>query len=141
MPPSGRSISNCSIDCYPSPATSNPAGDSQPQTHSPEPLLMDLFKMLGQFKDMQARMQTMQEEMAQRTFSALAGGGMVTADVDGKMQLKRIQIDPSILSDKEMVEDLIVVAVAEAQKKAAEAMQMELQKVTGGMNLPFQLPF
>jgi DNA-binding YbaB/EbfC family protein len=102
---------------------------------------MDLFKMLGQFKDMQARMQTMQEEMAQRTFSALAGGGMVTADVDGKMQLKRIQIDPAILNDKEMVEDLIVVAVAEAQKKAAEAMQMELQKVTGGLNLPFQLPF
>lgn len=97
--------------------------------------------MLGQFKDMQARMQTMQEEMAQRTFSALAGGGMVTADVDGKMQLKRIQIDPAILNDKEMVEDLIVVAVAEAQKKAAEAMQMELQKVTGGLNLPFQLPF
>ena len=97
--------------------------------------------MLGQFKDMQARMQTMQEEMAQRTFSALAGGGMVSADVDGKMQLKRIQIDPSILNDKEMVEDLIVVAVAEAQKKAAEAMQMELQKVTGGKNLPFQLPF
>lgn len=97
--------------------------------------------MLGQFKDMQARMQTMQEEMAQRTFSALAGGGMVTADVDGKMQLKRIQIDPAILNDKEMVEDLIVVAVAEAQKKAAEAMQMELQKVTGGLSLPFQLPF
>lgn len=97
--------------------------------------------MMGQFKDMQARMQTMQDEMAQRTFSALAGGGMVTADVDGKMQLKRILIDPSIMGDKDMVEDLIVVAVAEAQKKAAEAMQMELQKVTGGIDLPFKLPF
>ncbi|MCA2982254.1 MAG: YbaB/EbfC family nucleoid-associated protein [Gemmatimonas sp.] len=102
---------------------------------------MDIFKMLGQFKDMQARMQTMQDEMAQRTFSALAGGGMVTADVDGKMQLKRIQIDPAIMADKDMVEDLIVVAVAEAQKKAADAMQMELQKVTGGIDLPFKLPF
>ncbi len=97
--------------------------------------------MLGQFKDMQSRMQAMQEEMSQRTFSALAGGGMVSADVDGKMQLKRIQIDPSIMNDKEMVEDLIVVAVAEAQKKAADAMQMELQKVTGGIDLPFKLPF
>ena len=97
--------------------------------------------MMGQFKDMQARMQTMQDEMAQRTFSALAGGGMVTADVDGKMQLKRILIDPSIMGDKDMVEDLIVVAVAEAQKKAAEVMQMELQKVTGGIDLPFKLPF
>lgn len=97
--------------------------------------------MLGQFKDMQSRMQAMQEEMSQRTFSALAGGGMVSADVDGKMQLKRIQIDPSIMNDKEMVEDLIVVAVAEAQKKAADAMQLELQKVTGGIDLPFKLPF
>lgn len=102
---------------------------------------MDLFKMMGQVKDMQSRMQAMQEEMGQRTFSALAGGGMVSADVDGKMQLKRVQIDPSILNDKEMVEDLIVVAVAEAQRKAAEAMQMELQKVTGGIDLPFKLPF
>ncbi|BAH38155.1 MAG TPA: nucleoid-associated protein, YbaB/EbfC family [Gemmatimonas aurantiaca] len=104
---------------------------------------MDLFKMLGQFKDMQGRMQTMQEEMSQRTFSALAGGGLVTADVDGKMQLKRIKLDASVVNpgDIEMLEDLIVVAVAEAQKKAADAMQMELQKVTGGIDLPFKLPF
>jgi nucleoid-associated protein EbfC len=104
---------------------------------------MDLFKMMGQVKDMQSRMQAMQEEMGNRTFSALAGGGMVTADVDGKMQLKRLKLDPSIINanDVEMLEDLVVVAVAEAQKKAAEAMQMELQKVTGGMELPFKLPF
>ncbi len=104
---------------------------------------MDLFKMMGQVKDMQARMQAMQEEMGNRTFSALAGGGMVTADVDGKMQLKRLKLDASVVNpgDIEMLEDLIVVAVAEAQKKAAEAMQMELQKVTGGMELPFKLPF
>lgn len=104
---------------------------------------MDLFKMMGQVKDMQARMQTMQDEIGNRTFSALAGGGMVTADVDGKMQLKRIKLEPSVVNanDIEMLEDLIVVAVAEAQKKAAEAMQMELQKVTGGMELPFKLPF
>ncbi len=97
--------------------------------------------MLGQFKDMQARMQAMQDELAQRTFGALAGGGMVAAEVDGKMQLKRLQIDSSIMGDKDMVEDLVVVAVAEAQKKAAEAMQMELKKVTGGIDLPFNLPF
>lgn len=98
--------------------------------------------MMGQFKDMQARMQSMQDEMSQRTFTALAGGGMVTADVDGKMQLRRIRLDPSVVnpSDIEMLEDLIVVAVAEAQKKAADAMQMELQKVTGGIDLPFKLP-
>jgi DNA-binding YbaB/EbfC family protein len=104
---------------------------------------MDLFKMMGQFKDMQARMQTMQEEMGQRTFSALAGGGMVVADVDDKMQLRRIKLDPTVVNgnDIEMLEDLIVVAVAEAQKKAADAMQFELSKVTGGIELPFKLPF
>jgi DNA-binding YbaB/EbfC family protein len=104
---------------------------------------MDLFKMMGQVKDMQARMQSMQEEMGNRTFSALAGGGMVVAEVDGKMQLKRLKLEPSVVNanDTEMLEDLIVVAVAEAQKKAAEAMQMELQKVTGGIDLPFKLPF
>lgn len=98
--------------------------------------------MMGQFKDMQSRMQSMQDEMSQRTFTSLAGGGMVTADVDGKMQLRRIRLDPSVVnpSDIEMLEDLIVVAVAEAQKKAADAMQMELQKVTGGIDLPFKLP-
>lgn len=99
--------------------------------------------MMGQVKEMQGRMSALQDELANRTFSALAGGGMVTADVDGKMQLKRIKLDPSIVNpnDIEMLEDLIVVAVAEAQKKAAEAMQMEMQKVTGGIELPFKLPF
>lgn len=99
--------------------------------------------MMGQVKDMQARMQTMQDEMASRTFAALAGGGMVTAEVDGKMQLTRLTLDPAAVNpaDVEMLEDLIVVAVAEAQKKAAAAMQMELQKVTGGIDLPFKLPF
>jgi DNA-binding protein YbaB len=68
---------------------------------------------------------------------------MVVAEVDGKMQLKRLKLEPSVVNanDTEMLEDLIVVAVAEAQKKAAEAMQMELQKVTGGIDLPFKLPF
>lgn len=99
--------------------------------------------MMGQVKEMQGRMSALQDELANRTFSALAGGGMVTADVDGKMQLKRIKLDASVVNpgDIEMLEDLIVVAVAEAQKKAAEAMQMEMQKVTGGIELPFKLPF
>lgn len=99
--------------------------------------------MMGQVKEMQGRMSALQDELANRTFSALAGGGMVTADVDGKMQLKRIKLDPTIVNpnDIEMLEDLIVVAVAEAQKKAGEAMQMEMQKVTGGIELPFKLPF
>lgn len=104
---------------------------------------MDLFKMMGQFKDMQTRMQQMQETLSEQTFTALAGGGAVTVDVDGKMQVRRIKIDPSVVNaaDVEGLEDLILVATNDAQRKAADAMQMELQKITGGLNLPFQLPF
>lgn len=104
---------------------------------------MDLFKMMGQFKDMQARMEQMQASLSEQTFTALAGGGAVTVDVDGKMQLRRIRLDPSIVNPADVagLEDLILVATQEAQRKAATAMQMELQKVTGGLNLPFQLPF
>ncbi len=105
--------------------------------------MTDLFKMLGQFKDMQGRMQAMQEELSRRTFMAASGGGMVSVECDGKMQLTKIKIDRSVVNpdDTEMLEDLIVVAVAEVQKKAAEAMQMEMSKVTGGIELPFKLPF
>lgn len=104
---------------------------------------MDLFKLMGQFKDMQGRMQQMQEELSQRTYSALAGGGAVAVEVNGKMQLTRITLDPAFVStaDVQGLEDLILVATNEAQRKAADAMQLELQKVTGGLNLPFPLPF
>ncbi len=105
--------------------------------------MTDFFKILNQFKDMQGRLQQAQEGLAKQSFMAAAGGGMVSATCDGKMQLTKIKIDKSIVSadDLEMLEDLIVVAVGEAQKKAAEAMQMEMSKVTGGIDLPFKLPF
>ncbi len=105
--------------------------------------MTDIFKMLNQFKDMQGRLQQTQEELARRSFMAAAGGGMVSVECDGKMQLTKVKIDRSVVNpdDIEMLEDLIVVAVAEAQKKAAEAMQMEMGKLTGGLELPFKLPF
>lgn len=105
--------------------------------------MTDFFKILNQFKDMQGRLQQVQEDLAKRSFMAAAGGGMVSAECDGKMLLTKIKIDKSVVNpdDLEMLEDLIVVAVAEAQKKAAEAMQMEMSKVTGGIDLPFKLPF
>jgi len=104
---------------------------------------MDLFKMLGQFKDMQARLQAAQAELEQRTFTALAGGGAVTAVVNGKLQLQQLRLDPAVVdpADTAGLEDLILVAVGDAQRKAAEAMQLELGKLTGGLDLPFKLPF
>ena len=68
---------------------------------------------------------------------------MVTVEADGKGQLRRVKIDPSVVSaaDVEMLEDLVLVAVSDAQKKAAELAQEEMSKLTGGLNLPFKLPF
>jgi DNA-binding YbaB/EbfC family protein len=104
---------------------------------------MDLFKMLGQFKDMQARLQATQAELEQRSFTALAGGGAVMAEVNGKLQLRSLRLDPGVVDPADIagLEDLILVAVNDAQRKAAEAMQLELGKLTGGMDLPFKLPF
>lgn len=104
--------------------------------------MADLFKMLEQFRTMQTKLQSVQDDLARRTFSATAGGGMVTVECDGKMMLKRVKLDRTVVNpdDIEMLEDLIVVAAAEAQKKAAEVAQEELGKMTGGIDLPFKLP-
>lgn len=105
--------------------------------------MADFMKMLQQAQQMQGKLQQMQEEMEKLTLIATSGGGMVTATADGKGQIKRIQIDPSVVSsaDVEMLEDLVLVAVTEVQKKAAASAAEEMQKVTGGLNLPFKMPF
>jgi nucleoid-associated protein EbfC len=104
---------------------------------------MDLFKMMDTFREMQGKLAAAQEELSRRTFTGSAGGGMVTVECDGKMMLKRVKLERTVVNpdDIEMLEDLIVVASAEAQKKAADAMQEEMGKVTGGIDLPFKLPF
>ena len=105
--------------------------------------MADFMKVLQQFQQMQGRLQQIQDELSQKTVSASAGGGMVTVEADGKGQVRRIKLDPSVVNpgDVEMLEDLIVVAVSEAQKKAAALAQEEMGKLAGGMNLPFKLPF
>jgi nucleoid-associated protein EbfC len=105
--------------------------------------MADFMKMLQQAQQMQGRLQQMQEDLEKITLTASSGGGMVTATADGKGQVKRIQIDPAAVSasDVEMLEDLVLVAVTEVQKKAATAAQEEMQKVTGGLSLPFKMPF
>ena len=92
---------------------------------------------------MQTRLQQMQDELQQKSVSGSAGGGMVMVEADGRGQVKRVKLDPTAVNpaDLEMLEDLIVVAIADAQKKAAEMAQEEMSKLTGGLNLPFKLPF
>lgn len=104
--------------------------------------MADFFKILQQAQQMQGKLQQMQEDLQHRVVNGSAGGGMVTVEADGRGQVKRVKIDPSLTgqSDVEMLEDLIVVAVNDAQKKATDLAQEEMGKITGGMNLPFNLP-
>ncbi len=95
---------------------------------------------LGQ--QMQGRITQMQTELTQRTVTGSAGGGMVTVTADGKGHVRGVRIDQSIVEegDVEMIEDLVTAAVADAQRRAEEIYRDELRKVTGGLQLPFQLP-
>ena len=104
--------------------------------------MADFMKIMQQAQQMQSRLQEIQDELQQKTVSANAGGGMVTVTADGKGQVRSVKIDPSVVDPKdvEMLEDLVLVAVSEAQKKAAELAQGEMGKLTGGLNLPFKLP-
>lgn len=105
--------------------------------------MRDIMKILQQAQEMQGRMAKMQEELKAMTLTGAAGGGMVTAEVDGQGLVKRVKIDSSVVnpSDTEMLEDLIAVAVADAQRKAQERQQEQMGALAGGMNLPFKLPF
>jgi nucleoid-associated protein EbfC len=103
----------------------------------------DIMKILQQAQQMQGQLKKIQDELEARTVNAAAGGGMVTVEADGKGQVRKIKIDPAVVNpaDVEMLEDLVLVAVVEAQKKAAELAQEEMSKLAGGMDLPFKLPF
>jgi DNA-binding YbaB/EbfC family protein len=103
----------------------------------------DFMKILQQAQEMQGKFQKIQDELEQITVSGSAGGGMVTADVSGTGKLRKIKLDPSVVNpaDIEMLEDLVVVAVSDAQQKAQQAAQDQMGKLTGGLNLPFKLPF
>ena len=107
--------------------------------------MADILKIMQQAQQMQTRLEEIQAQLQQATVTGSAGGGMVTVDADGKGTVKKVKIDPSVVNpaDIEMLEDLVVVAMGEAQRKASELAQGEMQKMTGGLNLPFpmKLPF
>ena len=97
------------------------------------------MNMIKKAQKMQEDMQRMQEELEQATYSAAAGGGVVTAVVSGKKELSQLTIDPEAVDpeDVEMLQDLIIAAVNEALRAADEAAAQSMQKITGGMGLPF----
>ncbi|MBE0596151.1 MAG: YbaB/EbfC family nucleoid-associated protein [Desulfuromonadales bacterium] len=97
-----------------------------------------LGNIVKQAQMMQQKMAKMQQELESREMEASAGGGMVTAVVNGKQKLVSLRIDPSAVDpqDVEMLQDLVVAAVNEAVKKSQDMVQEEMGKVTGGFNLP-----
>ncbi|MBQ7522973.1 MAG: YbaB/EbfC family nucleoid-associated protein [Oscillospiraceae bacterium] len=98
---------------------------------------MNQMQMMKQAQKMQQEMLRMQEEMEQKTFEAQSGGGVVKAVVTGKQELQSIVIDPEAVDpeDVEMLQDLIVAAVNEAMRKAAQDQAASMSKLTGGLNL------
>ena len=104
--------------------------------------MSDFSQLLQLGQQMQGRITQMQTELTQRTVTGTSGGGMVTVIADGKGQVRSVKIDKSIVEDGdvEMIEDLVTAAVSDAQRRAEEMYRDELRKVTGGLQLPFQLP-
>ena len=107
--------------------------------------MFDALKNLGSLpglmakaREMEQKMKAMQEELAHKTVTADAGGGMVEATCNGRMELVKVRIDKSRLdpADTEMLEDLIVAAVSAAQTKAAEMAKSEMGRVASEMGLP-----
>lgn len=107
--------------------------------------MKNLASMMKQAQAMQEKMARLQEEMAAREIEGQAGGGMVKVILNGKNELRRVLIDPSLIEakDKDMIEDLIVAAHHDARVKVEAAMADEMQSMMGGLGLPpgFKLPF
>ncbi len=99
--------------------------------------LQQLFQ-LGQ--QMQGRLQQLQSELANRTIETSSGGGMVKVTADGRGAVRSVAIDPAVFQDHDadFLSDLVLTAVAEAQRRAAEMLQAEMRKVP---SLPFASPF
>ncbi|RUO40593.1 YbaB/EbfC family nucleoid-associated protein [Aliidiomarina taiwanensis] len=102
--------------------------------------------MMKQAQQMQERMQKAQEEIASLEVTGEAGAGMVKVTMYGNHNVKRVEIDPSIIGDeddREMLEDLIAAATNDAVRRVEEASKQKMADVTGGMGLPpgFKMPF
>jgi DNA-binding YbaB/EbfC family protein len=100
--------------------------------------LSSMGDLMKQAKAMQERLASLQAEIGARTVEASAGGGMVTAKVNGKLQVLGVTIDPEVFAsgDREMLQDLVAAAVNEAIRQAQAMMSDEMSKLTGGLRIP-----
>lgn len=99
---------------------------------------MDLSNIMQQAKAMQEKMAQIQQELAKKTITGSAGGGMVEVIVNGQGDVLAIKLETVVIDPKEteMLQDLIVAATNDALRKAKELSKQELAQLTGGLNLP-----
>jgi DNA-binding YbaB/EbfC family protein len=97
----------------------------------------DLANLFRQAHEMKGKIEQVQKELEQETVTASAGGGMVTVKVNGKLQVVDIQFEPEVVDPKDtsMLRDLMLAAIAEGQRRAAEMAQEKMKDVAGGINL------
>ena len=100
--------------------------------------MTDFMGLMKQAAQMQAKMQEMQAELDQIEVEGTSGGGMVTVRLSAKGEMRGVKLDDSLIKpgDKEILEDLVVAAHADARRKAEEVMQDKMKGLTGGLSLP-----
>jgi DNA-binding YbaB/EbfC family protein len=103
----------------------------------------NLAGLMQQAQKMQEELQKAQEELANMTVTGEAGGGLVKVTMTGKHAVRRVEIDPSLLDDREMLEDIVAAAINDAVNRVASTMQERMSDMTSGIPLPpgMKLPF
>lgn len=100
--------------------------------------MADFLGMMKQAAQLQSKMQAMQDELGNVEVEGIAGGGLVSVRMTAKMDVKAVKIDASLMKpeEREIVEDLVVTALADARRKAEAAVQEKMQSLAGGLGLP-----
>jgi nucleoid-associated protein EbfC len=99
---------------------------------------MDMKFLMKQAQIMQKKMEEAKEELAQKEIKVSSGGGIIEIIINGQQEIKEIKIEPDVIDakEKEMLEDLILVAVNESIRQSKELAAQEIAKLTGGINVP-----
>lgn len=99
---------------------------------------IDFSKIAQQAREMKAKLETIDEELAERVVEGTSGGGMVKVRANGAQEIVDVKIEPQVINpaDKGMLEDLVIAGVNEALKKSKKLREDEMKKVTGGLPLP-----
>ncbi|MGN6772977.1 MAG: YbaB/EbfC family nucleoid-associated protein [Rhizobiaceae bacterium] len=107
--------------------------------------MKDLMGLMGKAKEMQAKFEAMQQEVASIDATGQAGGGMVSVTLSGKMEMRALKIDPSLFKEDEVeiLEDLILAAHNDAKAKVEAVLQQKTREMTAGLPIPpgMKLPF